>query len=219
MLARRDEMPVEERAQKSVAICRQLEQLVEETCGVRRGCGKAEALADGSADGEVEAAAGCGADGGRGLRVAVYAAMRSEVSLDGFIEAAWARGWDVCFPCMVRDAPDKPSRMALFQVLSEQLVPARAVFLDHPLRCLSCDDLAREGYEAARPRDLDAVVVPLVAFDAEGRRLGYGGGNYDRLLPLLRRDALVVGVAFEEQCVDAVPTEPHDQALPYIVYA
>ena len=42
------------------------------------------------------------------------------------------------------------------------------------------------------------MVVPLVAFDDAGRRLGYGGGNYDQLLPRLRADAVVIGIAFDE---------------------
>ena len=79
------------------------------------------------------------------------------------------------------------------------------------------DELLRETGIA--PEDLDAVVVPLVAFDDDGNRLGYGGGNYDRLLPALRDDAVIAGIAFEEQRVEAVPVEPHDRPLPHIVTA
>ena len=50
-------------------------------------------------------------------------------------------------------------------------------------------------------------------------RLGYGGGNYDRFLRELRSDAVVCGIAFREQEVKAVPTEPHDLALPKIIIA
>ena len=50
-------------------------------------------------------------------------------------------------------------------------------------------------------------------------RLGYGGGNYDRFLRELRCDAVVCGIAFREQEVEAVPTEPHDLALPKIIVA
>ncbi|MFR1639570.1 MAG: 5-formyltetrahydrofolate cyclo-ligase [Eggerthellaceae bacterium] len=58
-----------------------------------------------------------------------------------------------------------------------QRVPWRA------LRCLACEALERDGFQAVDPEELGAVVVPLVAFDDAGRRLGYGGGNYDQLLP------------------------------------
>jgi 5-formyltetrahydrofolate cyclo-ligase len=60
------------------------------------------------------------------------------------------------------------------------------------------------------------VVVPMVAFDMEGRRLGQGGGHYDRTLAA---DASIraVGLALWAQRVEAVPAEPHDVALREIV--
>jgi 5-formyltetrahydrofolate cyclo-ligase len=64
---------------------------------------------------------------------------------------------------------------------------------------------------------IDWVLVPGLAFDERGRRLGYGGGYYDRLLPLLPRQASRVAGAFEMQIVAAVPTGPHDLALDCIV--
>ncbi|MEQ9607693.1 MAG: 5-formyltetrahydrofolate cyclo-ligase, partial [Kiloniellaceae bacterium] len=63
------------------------------------------------------------------------------------------------------------------------------------------------------------LLVPLLAFDAAGYRLGYGGGFYDRSLALLRRagDILAVGLAFAAQQVPAVPREPTDQPLDLVV--
>lgn len=65
----------------------------------------------------------------------------------------------------------------------------------------------------------DVLIVPLAAFDARGFRLGYGGGYYDRTLENLRASGPVaaIGFAFAGQEVDAVPTEPTDQALDFIV--
>jgi 5-formyltetrahydrofolate cyclo-ligase len=57
---------------------------------------------------------------------------------------------------------------------------------------------------------VDWVLVPGVAFDASGRRLGYGGGFYDRLLPFIAKAAPRVAGVFEMQIVDEVPTAPHD---------
>jgi len=71
-----------------------------------------------------------------------------------------------------------------------------------------------------RPLPLDTidwVLVPGVAFDKRGHRLGYGGGYYDRLLPLLRDDAHRVAGAFDMQIVDRVPIAPHDRPLDAIV--
>jgi len=67
------------------------------------------------------------------------------------------------------------------------------------------------------PSDIDWVLVPGVAFDPFGRRLGYGGGYYDRLVPLLPRGVPRVAGAFEVQIVDHVPTGPHDLAVDWIV--
>ena len=61
------------------------------------------------------------------------------------------------------------------------------------------------------------MLVPGVAFDLDGRRLGYGGGYYDRLLPLLSPRAARVAGAFELQIVDRVPAAPHDVAVDAIV--
>lgn len=63
------------------------------------------------------------------------------------------------------------------------------------------------------------VIVPLLAFDARGYRLGYGGGFYDRTLQGLRAKGplLAIGFAFAAQEVDAVPTDAFDQKLDLVV--
>ncbi len=63
------------------------------------------------------------------------------------------------------------------------------------------------------------VIVPLLAFDARGFRLGYGGGFYDRTLQGLRGKGpvLAIGFAFEAQEVDAVPIDTFDQKLDLVV--
>lgn len=155
-------------------------------------------------------------------RIGVFNAMRSEVDLSELVASAYRQGWEVCFPCMVRNNPkdaQEPMRMVFYRVPGEHYEGAYETLIAHPFRCRRHNDLAADGYERITPHELDAVIVPLVAFDSDGNRLGYGGGNYDRLLPALRQDALVVGVAFEEQRVDAVPCEPHDQPLPCIITA
>jgi 5,10-methenyltetrahydrofolate synthetase len=71
--------------------------------------------------------------------------------------------------------------------------------------------------EAVAPAAIDWVLVPGVAFDRAGRRLGYGGGYYDRLLPSLPRHAPRIAGAFRVQLVNRVPAGPHDIAVDAIV--
>jgi len=65
----------------------------------------------------------------------------------------------------------------------------------------------------------DVLVVPLLAFDAQGNRLGYGAGFYDRTLSALRasRDVVAVGFAFAGQEVPTVPHSESDEPLDWIV--
>ena len=67
----------------------------------------------------------------------------------------------------------------------------------------------------------DILIVPLLAFDHRGYRLGYGGGYYDRTLRLLRRrdrGCLAVGFAYSGQQVPAVPADDTDERLDWIVH-
>ena len=66
---------------------------------------------------------------------------------------------------------------------------------------------------AVHPGDIDWVLVPGVAFDAQGRRLGYGGGFFDRLLPSIPREAPKIAGAFDVQIVDEVPAGPLDHRV------
>jgi 5-formyltetrahydrofolate cyclo-ligase len=71
--------------------------------------------------------------------------------------------------------------------------------------------------EPVDPASVDVVVVPGLAFTPDGRRLGQGGGWYDRFLARVRPDCLTIGVAFDAQIVDDLPTESHDVVLDLVV--
>jgi len=60
-------------------------------------------------------------------------------------------------------------------------------------------------------------LVPGVAFDKRGGRLGNGAGYYDRLLSQVRADCLLVGICYESQLVSDVVTEPHDVFMDYVI--
>lgn len=63
---------------------------------------------------------------------------------------------------------------------------------------------------------IDIFLLPLIAFDASGNRLGHGGGFYDKLLAHYP-NAMKIGLAFEIQKVEAIPSEPHDVSLDMII--
>lgn len=96
-----------------------------------------------------------------------------------------------------------------------------------PLRILDPDADTEAGYRGIpEPRahcpavaleTVEWTLVPGIAFDARGRRLGYGGGYYDRLLPLLPRGAARIAGAFEAQLIEDVPAAPHDVGVDCIV--
>lgn len=135
--------------------------------------------------------------------VLAYAAFGAEVNLDAFLADLLERQVGVFLPWVEGAALG----VARVTDLEADLAPGwRGV-----------REPRASGRVAARADRLDAAVVPGVAFDPDGSRLGYGGGHFDRLITRLRPGTAVIGVAFEEQIVAAVPTEPHDRRVGLIV--
>jgi 5-formyltetrahydrofolate cyclo-ligase len=73
--------------------------------------------------------------------------------------------------------------------------------------------LEPQGDYLKRVEELDLVVVPGVAFDQSGHRLGYGRGFYDRALSACRADCMKAGFAYDSQLLDTLPSTEHDQKL------
>lgn len=71
------------------------------------------------------------------------------------------------------------------------------------------------GNDLTNPEDIELVVVPAVAYDRKGIRLGRGKGFYDRFLKTTK--ATKVGVGYEFQLVDELPAEPHDVPMDIII--
>lgn len=189
VIARRDALDLDVRAAKSAAICARLVELMESS-------------------------------GTAGQRtVAVYAAMGSEVDPAAFAAAAAKRGWRVAYPCMfsATDAMACGQRMCMRAVSTGDA--SAAPFIAHPTRAFAATAIDSSRFPIVPAEELDIVVVPLVAFDRAGARLGYGGGCYDRYLPMLSPACQIIGIAFDEQRVDHVPTDAHDLPLPHIVSA
>ncbi len=94
------------------------------------------------------------------------------------------------------------------------------------LRCTSLDDEFEAGPLGTRhpaagqpwPADnIDLVIVPALAYDRTGNRLGRGGGFYDKFLSEPGINAIKCGLAFDEQVLDEIPTQSHDQPVDMLV--
>lgn len=189
VISRRDALDLDVRAAKSAVICTRLVELLDRS------------------------------DAAVPHTVAIYAAMGSEVNPAAFAAAVAARGWRVAYPCMLSatDAMAYGQRMCMRAVSAGDA--SEAPFIAHPTRALAATDVDSIRFPIVPAKALDMVVVPLVAFDRAGARLGYGGGCYDRYLSTVAPECLIVGIAFDEQRVDHVPTDAHDLPLSHIVSA
>ena len=189
VIARRDAIDLDVRAAKSAVVCARLVELMDSS----------------------------GTAGQRA--VAVYAAMGSEVDPAAFAAAAAKRGWRVAYPCMfsATDAMACGQRMCMRAVSAGDA--SAAPFIAHPTRAFAATDVDSSRFPTVPAAELDMIIVPLVAFDRTGARLGYGGGCYDRYLPTVAPECLIVGIAFDEQRVDRVPTDAHDLPLPHTISA
>lgn len=189
VIARRNAIDLDVRAAKSAVVCARLVELMESS------------------------------DTAGQRTVAVYAAMGSEVDPAAFAAAAVARGWRVAYPCMLSaiDAAACGQRMCMRAVAVDDA--SAAPFIAHPTRAFAATDIDSSRFPIVPAEALDMIIVPLVAFDRAGARLGYGGGCYDRYLPTLSPACQIIGIAFDEQRVDHVPTDAHDLPLPHIISA
>ncbi len=137
-----------------------------------------------------------------GTVVSGFLPIGSEIDVLPALEAARGAGCKICLPCVI--APAQPLEFRLWS-------PG--------------DPLVTEAFGTKAPADSapavapDILIVPMLAFDRAGYRLGYGGGFYDRSLEALRRTKTVtaVGIAFAGQEVDIVPRGVYDQPLDWIV--
>jgi 5-formyltetrahydrofolate cyclo-ligase len=130
-----------------------------------------------------------------------YLPIRSEVDTRPIVAAAFAAGKRVAIPVTVGSGPLQHSWIDTSDPAS---FGAGALGTPRP-----------NTLRPAVPGEWSLTIVPLLAFDRERYRLGYGKGLYDQLLAMI--GGVAVGVAFAAQEVDALPREDHDQRLDFIV--
>jgi 5-formyltetrahydrofolate cyclo-ligase len=107
-------------------------------------------------------------------------------------------------------------RVALPRVEGRVIVPV-AYRSGDPVKPSSFGAVEPAEGEAIAPGEIDVVIVPGLAFDRSGHRVGYGRGFYDRFLGRLGPDAHTVGVCFSIQLVDEVPHGRGDRPVELVV--
>lgn len=134
--------------------------------------------------------------------ISLYRSVATEFSTVGLANAAWRLGKKVCFPRVTQWGG-----LELHEVSGwPDFVPGVTYGIPEP----------KHDAPAVRARDVDLGIVPGLAFDAKGGRLGRGGGHFDRLVPRLDR---AWAVAFDCQIVKAVPREGHDRPVDRVFHA
>ena len=137
-----------------------------------------------------------------GQKVALYFPLGHELDTMPVVEELWRKGNMCLLPVFGKD--DLHMKFAKWEK-DTKLSPQT---FDIPMP------------EIPEFHDPDIVVVPIVAFDQKGNRIGFGKGYYDATLKMLRekKDILAVGYAYAEQAVlMKLPTEPHDEKLDIVI--
>jgi 5-formyltetrahydrofolate cyclo-ligase len=131
--------------------------------------------------------------------VSAFVGVGSEVETIPLIESALAAGKRLAVPWV------DGRELRLFSLSGVgELAPAPFGLLEPP------PDLRADDSRSVLPSEVDLFIVPGVAFDRRGGRLGHGRGYYDGLLGLARRGASFIAAAFECQMVEAVPMTERD---------
>lgn len=133
--------------------------------------------------------------------VMLYLPTRGEVDTWPLLDHFWSLGREVLLP---RCRPDRPGVMEIHAVTSPAQLAPGSFGLVEP-----CPGLARPVPTPAP----DVVLIPALAFDRHGHRLGFGGGYYDRFLPTLPDTPLLAGLAFRFQVLDRLPVDAWDRPV------
>ena len=135
--------------------------------------------------------------------IAVYLASPQEIDLSPFIRKMLESGVKVLAPRWNGETYE----LAVLKGLDEAHLRQGPMGILEPVEA-----------EIVSPKEVEVWLVPGLAFTRNGKRLGYGGGWYDRLLAEAPKDALKIGIAHAFQVVDDLPSESHDILLSKVVW-
>ncbi len=138
--------------------------------------------------------------------LSIYVALPTEVQTRDLIADAWNAGKQVTVPCCI------DHELRLFHLTSWTELAPRTLGILEPR-----DDLWQHNERWLDVSRIDLLVVPGLAFDGTGGRLGYGKGYYDRLLASARPDAAKIAIAFECQVIDRVPMTARDVFMDCVI--
>jgi 5-formyltetrahydrofolate cyclo-ligase len=169
---------------------------------VRRGLSEAERLARSRCIWERVIALSCYQ---HARMVLGYMAFDHEVLTDGLMQQAMASGKQIVLP-MVQADREGMTLYAIEDLEHDVASGYHGILEPQPQRT-----------RAVVPETLELALIPGVAFDLRGGRLGFGAGFYDRLLSRLPRGIPTVGLAFDFQVIPRLPSQPHDIMLDAIV--
>lgn len=140
-----------------------------------------------------------------------YIHCRSEVRTQSALLRELATGKRMVIPYCTKDEQSY-NKLGLWLLEDfAELVPGMWGILEPPRQ--RWGEIGKE----IPPEQLDCIMVPGVAFDRNGGRLGNGAGYYDRLLKSVRADTVIIGVCFESQLVEQVAMESHDVSMDAVI--
>lgn len=137
--------------------------------------------------------------------ILLYLALEDELSLDLLFTHGWQKKKTLYIPIsIVKDHSLLISRLDNFSDLT--------------LGAYGIRELPSTRYQLVDPHLLELILIPGIAFDLFGNRIGFGAGYYDRFLPQLKPSIPKIGAAFQEQISETpLPTNRHDTAMDYIL--
>ena len=130
-----------------------------------------------------------------------YLAFGKELSVDGILKQALADGKRVYVPEIISQTEIRAVELESFTDFAYDRFGIRSV---------------PEPVKVCNPKILDLVLVPAVAYDRAGNRMGMGAGYYDRFLPQTE-NAIKIGVAYDALLQDELPYNEYDVPVPYLV--